>query len=328
MYEDLAIFGLDKHDADVYVNLINTGKMTVNEIGKICKISKAKVYSVLSKLLDLDLIGYEGGRPKRYFAHNPALKLQCRKNKMIEEIEIKGDYWIESLSKKFKERVDSAFSQRIQGIFIKDRKLALQKFAELIDQAYKEIHFIEIPLDILHFFKERIDRAKNRGVDIKIIASEDDILPTQLKMFNGFQIRFIKFPKNKFLIDNNEFLVGRFFIDNEKFGTLMYSGGNELALNCLNAPGCASCVKRGNAQLWEISKNVPPILLEETGDVSLIRSALKQNKKLSKREISNITSLSGSQVKNAIEYLLSKGEIEVTLERTKGRPREAISLLR
>lgn len=163
---------------------------------------------------------------------------------------------------------------------------------------------------------------------MKIIFTEINIIPKQLEEFREFKVRFTKFNENRFLLDGQEMKVGRFFIDSSDFGSLMFNDRGKISLSCMSAPGCASCVRSGNNQFWEVCTEAPEIIsVPGTRSRKLIRAILKPGRSLSKKEISNLTGLSGTQVKEAIEQMASEGVVKITRKRTKGRPRDSISLV-
>ncbi len=203
----------------------------------------------------------------------------------------------------------------------------MRSFVELLDGATKEIHLIEIPPDILVNFIPNLESARKRGVVVKIIITERDVIPKQLEEFRKFKLRFTTFQKNRFLLDGQEFKVGRFFIDSSDFGSLMFNDQGKISLFCMSAPGCASCVRSGNNQFWDVCTEAPGIIpVTGTRSRQLIRAILKPGRSLSKKEISNLAGLSGTRVKEAIGQMASEGVVKITLERTKGRPRDSISL--
>ena len=86
--EQLKIFGFGKYEASAYVSLVKNGVLTAPAISQAAGVPKGKVYDVVQRLVDKQLVEYCPGSPKRFKAAPPSFVfdriLAERKQKMDE----------------------------------------------------------------------------------------------------------------------------------------------------------------------------------------------------------------------------------------------------
>lgn len=71
-YDALAILGLTRREAELYLSLLQLGEASAHTLMRILNIQQPHLYSLLTNLKKKGLIGWKHGRPKLYFVKNPA----------------------------------------------------------------------------------------------------------------------------------------------------------------------------------------------------------------------------------------------------------------
>jgi len=69
--ESFRIFGLGDYESKTYSALLFIGPSKVSEISKESKVPQSKIYEVLEKLMEKQLVEVYGIRPKEYRAVHP-----------------------------------------------------------------------------------------------------------------------------------------------------------------------------------------------------------------------------------------------------------------
>ncbi len=69
--DDLLEIGLTVYEAKTYFSLLRKNSFTANELSRISKIPRTKVYEILNKLMDNGLCTEIPGRTRKFKAVNP-----------------------------------------------------------------------------------------------------------------------------------------------------------------------------------------------------------------------------------------------------------------
>ncbi len=187
--------GLSSYEAKAYIALIEGGPMTASELSTIASIPYSKIYGVLMKLKNRNLIAIERGRPSKYFARPPAeaiRELASNLREHLSEVE-------ESLINELQPIYDRIYVQeRPEVLILRGIAAVIKRIEDSIERARTEIE-LAIPLKLHPVIEKLIDKvlsASSRGVNVKLLidyAAEElceligDKIEVRLreKMFGG-----------------------------------------------------------------------------------------------------------------------------------------------
>jgi len=235
MENELKELGLEHYESKALALLLKE-KLNLRQISCKSKIPFGKVYSVIKKLKEKDLVKETNSRPKLIYVENASSVI----TRLIEDKKEKEFGMTEKL-KRFASEIDLSNKQETKffqiGTSVEDnRKIQLRSFTE----AKKEILQI---LNVYHkpnsnresktLWEKAIVNSVKRGIVFKAIYPKDIVLPKILKELSkeqpdNFQIKryntdFVRCD----VVDNDRVLIklvqqdplqfgGVFFIENEK----------------------------------------------------------------------------------------------------------------
>ncbi len=201
--EILKNFGLTDYEAKAYYALLLTGHSKAREISRISKVPQSKIYEVLERLLDKNLVEVYAVRPKEFKAVSPALALR----KLVEEEERKireAKEKIESLLTS----LNSLNTQVFEGIWAskeKGWKTFMDKVCEMFGRSENYIFVMSKFFSWSSKLAQVVKACVKRGVKIRTIALAgiDESNYYRAKWFwdNGVEIRVFKEEKHPSLID-------------------------------------------------------------------------------------------------------------------------------
>lgn len=207
--EILKKIGLTDYESKTYLALISLVSAKADEISKESGVPRSKIYPVLEKLEQKELITIKKGRPLVYTVINPSESINNYKNNLIRDLEL-----IEvNLTKIY----ENELPQRNMPVeSIEDKNKIVQKQVDLLKRSKKTLHirlgFI-LPEEIERI-KKLIKSALDKKVQIKIFAvKEFQINNQKINMEEIFSdinvnIKYIQLPAAQLIIkDYNEMLL-------------------------------------------------------------------------------------------------------------------------
>ena len=199
-YVLLEKLGLTEYEAKTLSTLFSLKEAEAPHISRTAQVPKTRVYDVLEKLIDKNLIIEIKGRPKLYRAVEAQkaidLLLIGKKNQLAllekEATEVKENIFVgndkEEIGEKVMKVKDKQDFERILGQELLKATTSIQGLTEINDGH-----------DIIH---DALKRAKDKDVTIQLLNS----LPTKkLKEFG--EIRHFNHGMNAFIIDNKKVIL-------------------------------------------------------------------------------------------------------------------------
>ena len=154
----LALFGMTRHEATIYLCLYRNGSMTGYEAAKLTGISRSNVYSALAGLADQGAIRRIEGSSSKYVA--VAVEEFCEDK--IRQLQQSADWLKENLTPSTKPEVGYV---TIAG----DRQI-LDKARHMIEQAEKRV-YLSASYDLIDSLSSALSAALNRKIKV-ILMSE------------------------------------------------------------------------------------------------------------------------------------------------------------
>lgn len=217
--------GLNTYEAKIWTALLSRGMSSAGELSDISNVPRSRSYDVLENLEKKGFIIMKVGKPIKYIALPPADVLE-RVKKKIQEDAVKDSSAIEKL--KGSELIGELNSLHTQGVDVidpidlsgslKTRNHAYSQIAMMIKNAQKSIVIMTTAQGLVRkadTFKNLLEKAKRRGVKIKIaapITSESDHSAKILG--NIAEIRHIDEVKARFVIVDDKELSFMLLDDN------------------------------------------------------------------------------------------------------------------
>ena len=239
MIEELIELGLEYYEAKALVVLLKD-KMTLDDLSRKSGIPFGKVYSVIKKLKEKNIVLETNSRPKLVYIENASeiiSKLISEKqekdkrlNEKLREIAIELDK-TKNKSTKF---LNIGVSQE------ENREIQMRSFVEAKEEVLQIInihHKPESNRGSKTLWEREIEKAVARGVMFKSIYPKETVLPKILQKLNQ------KYPKNFQVKRFNTDFVRTDIIDKEKvlikivqpdamqFGGVLFIGNEKLAEN-------------------------------------------------------------------------------------------------
>jgi sugar-specific transcriptional regulator TrmB len=199
-YSLLEKLGLTEYEAKTLNTLFNLREAEAPEISRLAQVPKTRVYDVLEKLIQKNLIIEINGRPKLYRAVDPEkaidalILLKKDQVKLLEEEAVKVKESIELLDGKEEggEKVlkvkDKQDYERILGQELLKANKTIQGLTEITDEH-----------DIIH---EALKKAKDKKVNIRLLNS----FPTK-KLKECCEVKQFNHGLNAFIIDGKKIVM-------------------------------------------------------------------------------------------------------------------------
>ncbi len=164
LFEHLKRLGFTTYEAKAYVALLKQPNATGYEVSKLSGIPASKIYEVLNKLQEREIILVLGSDPKRYIPFPPEEILKKLQADYLHSI----NYLQEKLSEIYeKDGYDQHYIWNISGV-----ENIFRKLRELIAQANDEI-YISIWAEELNVLHENLEAKENEGVKVFMVLFGD-----------------------------------------------------------------------------------------------------------------------------------------------------------
>jgi len=160
MVSHLKQLGFSSYEAKAYITLLRHSNITGYELAKLSGIPASKVYEVLTRLQEKDVLMVMGTEPKRYVPFPPS--------EVLNRIQAEYSRSIQFLQEKLEElyEQDSAGQHYIWNI--SGYENVLRKLKELLETAEKEI-FLSVWAEDLENIWEGLSALEKRGVKIHTV---------------------------------------------------------------------------------------------------------------------------------------------------------------
>lgn len=210
--------GLNIYEAKLWTALLSRGISTAGELSDIANVPRSRSYDVLESLEKKGFIMQKLGKPIKYVALPPSevlervkkqIKLESEKHLAVmdtlKESEVIAE--LESLHSKGVELVDpSDMAGSIRG-----KSGVYDQIELLIKTAEENIVLMTTEQGLLSktdAFRKQFQKAKERGVDIKIIAPDTALTREKAKELSGIaDVRLSKDIKARFIVADSKEIV-------------------------------------------------------------------------------------------------------------------------
>ena len=184
MINKLKEIGLSEYESKVYVALIKYGSQNSKNLSKTSKVPQSKIYSVLYKLNQKNLISILNTKPKQFSAANPKKTLKEYIDSKKANLENNENQIIQKLKNIKKTRIEPQKTDELIRIHC-GRKQAMSIVTNRFRTAKKYIKemftFEYIPSNFFRETKNAIDRR----VKVRMIATKNG--PEQIKLIKKFK---------------------------------------------------------------------------------------------------------------------------------------------
>ena len=178
------IFDLNLYEVKVWASLLSRGVSTAGELSSISDVPRSRTYDILESLEKKGFIVMKLGKPIKFVALKPEEVVERVKKNLIKDAQEK--------SKRLEKLKDEDVLQELTGLFsegskfvepgdlsgsLKGRQNVYNHLDMLIREAEKTITFVTTGPGLgrkLEALMPSLDKAKKRGVKIRIAAPIDD----------------------------------------------------------------------------------------------------------------------------------------------------------
>ncbi len=186
MIEQLKEFGMSDYEARV-INILLSERLNARDLSKKTKIPFGKIYSIIKRLKEINIVKETNSRPKLLYLENPSLFVDKLINIKQEKDKILFSCLRESVSNM---EIESKKISRFFdiGTNVEDNKrIQLRVFSEAKEEVLQIINIHHKPNSnrtSKTIWEQEIEKAVKRGVKFKAIYPEKIILPTILEKLN------------------------------------------------------------------------------------------------------------------------------------------------
>ncbi|MEM4461196.1 MAG: helix-turn-helix domain-containing protein [Candidatus Aenigmatarchaeota archaeon] len=219
----LKAIGLNLYERNIWVALLSKGVASVGELADLSGVPRSRAYDILESLANKGFIVLQPTKPLKAVAIPPEEALERVKKKMEENLrtqierieELKNSQIMKELNSLYKTGIKTVTPEEIVGTL--KGESVFQQLESMLKIANKKINILTTQDGLEIIAKNHLDllkKAKERGVDIKIVAvSPDYKIKDELKeLYSTAEIKIInekELPiKGEFaVIDEKEFLI-------------------------------------------------------------------------------------------------------------------------
>ena len=177
--------GINSYEAKIWTALLSRGVSTAGELSDISNVPRSRSYDVLESLEKKGFIVMKIGKPIKYIAVPPKEVLERVKKNVKEEAdrsinmleEIRNTDILNDLTALHEQGVEMVEPTDITGA-VKGRDNLYNQLTMMIKEAEKSIILVTSAEGLkrkTEFLQKHLKKAKERGVDIKIVAPTKDM---------------------------------------------------------------------------------------------------------------------------------------------------------
>ncbi|MGC9059237.1 MAG: TrmB family transcriptional regulator [Candidatus Aenigmatarchaeota archaeon] len=201
LMDALKAIGLNLYERSIWIALLSKGSATVGELAEMANIPRNRAYDVLESLANKGFVVLQPSRPLKAIALPPEEALERAKKKIEEEFRMTtqriDDLKNSAIMKELKEIYQKGFKtlspEEITGAL--KGSSVFQQLDSMFKAATKNISIVTTPeglKELLQYHFETLRKAKEKGVDIKIVSPINDEVKEEVKVLSNIaQIRSI-----------------------------------------------------------------------------------------------------------------------------------------
>ncbi|MBW3010623.1 hypothetical protein KY335_01225 [Candidatus Woesearchaeota archaeon] len=214
--DKLKEFGLNSYESKLWIALLSRGVSTAGELADISAVPRSRSYDVLESLEKKGFIKMKTTKPIKYIAVSPGEVLNRVKEKLVqqtsEDIEIleslKASKLVDELNVLFSQGLDALDPTELSGS-LKGQENIFHHLSMLIKNAEASIKFVTTGsafMKELEYFKEDLENAKKRGVDITIAVPHNKQIKDAVRSLKLGKVVDTNLTSRFAIIDNKELM--------------------------------------------------------------------------------------------------------------------------
>ncbi len=200
----LQLLGFTQYEARVYLSLLEHYPVTGYELSKQSGVPASKIYQVLNRLKERDIVLVLDEEPVRYVPHPPEEVLAHLRQRYLDSL----NYLQTELEQLY--RRSSATSQYIWNVG--GREAILQKVLQFVTEAREEI-FLSLWQAEYEPLQEAIQAAHQRGVEVHLVYYGRESLPLPRVYPHGREEEILRRRQSRRLalaVDESRMLIANF----------------------------------------------------------------------------------------------------------------------
>jgi sugar-specific transcriptional regulator TrmB len=220
------IFDLNLYEVKVWTSLLSRGVSTAGELSTISDVPRSRTYDILESLEKKGFIVMKIGKPIKFIAMKPEEVVDRVKKNMVANAQekakrleqIKGEEVLTELSDLYTNGIKFVEPSDLSGS-LKGRQNVYNHLDMMIKNAKKSAVIVTTAEGLNRKFealKPTIEKAKKRGVDVKIAAEiTGDNSKVAKDLSKVAEVRAVKKPHGRFVIIDDEQMMFLLLDDKE-----------------------------------------------------------------------------------------------------------------
>lgn len=217
---DLSSLGLSNNEFKAYITLVTDGVSTARKLSGSCGVPRTKIYLILKKLMERDLVYALPETPVKYAPNSPAEAFQeylsSRKDKASQQVIslVESKEFVSQLEETYrKTHLTNSQLQKEEIWIVQGRPEIFRRIREMLLKAQKNVLIVSTEKGFLLTYKvvgKTFDKLIENGVTIKIktpINSHNKYLAQELNYICKIQHIDFTYPLIYVCVDDHECLL-------------------------------------------------------------------------------------------------------------------------
>lgn len=240
--KNLAFFGLEEIDSQVYMGLLQTGPVSVGTLSAKLDVDRGKTYRALNRLRNMGIVSTTFSNPTLCSAISPSEALSVILDRKQDEM-----ITMKNLSQKIVEEIDvivreTDIQELSSFVIIQGRSNIYSRIGKLMQKTTGVLYLVAPPEDLMRMYHtaipERIELIKENGGEVRIlteVANEKELL--FINRLNPTEIRLGKLPsKSRMVVEENKQLIMSGALNtsmdlNDESDSVMHTNSAEMVSN-------------------------------------------------------------------------------------------------
>lgn len=240
--KNLAFFGLEEIDSQVYMGLLQTGPVSVGTLSAKLDVDRGKTYRALNRLRNMGIVSTTFSNPTLCSAISPSEALNVILDRKQDEM-----ITMKNLSQKIVEEIDvivreTDIQELSSFVIIQGRSNIYSRIGKLMQKTTGVLYLVAPPEDLMRMYHtaipERIELIKENGGEVRIlteVANEKELL--FINRLNPTEIRLGKLPsKSRMVVEENKQLIMSGALNtsmdlNDESDSVMHTNSAEMVSN-------------------------------------------------------------------------------------------------
>jgi sugar-specific transcriptional regulator TrmB len=187
--------GLNLYERKLWVALLARGTATAGELSTLSQVPRSRTYDVLQSLAEKGFVIIQTGKPIKFVAVPPEEALERYKSKLLEKFkvmesrveELKNSPTMRELMEIHQKGMKMISPEDITGA-LKGKFTVLQQIGSMLKQAKEKINIVTTPEglnDLMKHHLEFLKKAREKGVDIKIVTTAHEKADDAIKVLSS-----------------------------------------------------------------------------------------------------------------------------------------------